>query len=798
MLEVFARTDRSITAVEKIGHNLFLSSAAYRYRIQSKAEGIFRITMTGQKDFSKEEKPGVIETGDGPDFSVEESKEDIVVSLPQLVITIHRRTGAFTYSDTAGRVLLRERREESKCLEEFVSYRLANPGNVEKKTVKTADGEKQLLGMAERIEDERLYHTWLHFEPEEKERFYGLGQQEEGLLNLRGKTVYLHQANRKIAIPLLVSSGNYGILMDTYSPMVWNDNCYGTYLYTEADREMDFYFIAAKSMEEVIKGYRFLTGKASMLPKWAYGYLQSQERYETREEICSVAEEYRKRGLGLDGIVLDWCSWKDGFWGQKEFDETRFPNPAEMVEKLHEQQVHFMISIWPNMSENCPDYQQFSDAGLLLAAGNVYNAFSEEGRKLYWEQVEQAFYQKGVDAFWCDSSEPYTPEWNHLRRQEPFAMFTEYQKEVADHMPAWLTNAFALFHAKGIYEGQRGTASPSENNKRVFNLTRSAYTGQQRYGTVMWSGDTDASWKTFRRQIRNGLSFSASGMPYWTADIGAFFVKKGEPWYWNGDYPDTLSDKGYQELFVRWFQWGCFLPLFRGHGTDCRRELWQFETSDFPVYEALERMNHLRYEFMPYIYSLAGSVYLENRSFLYPLSFVYPGDENACEMEEEYLFGENLLVCPVTEPMYYDVSSMPMEGTKKNKRVYLPKGNGWYDFWTNTYYGGGTWVEAEAPLEKLPLFVKEGSILPMTEFRGSALQQGEIYLKIYTGTDAEFLLYEDAGDGYGYETGEYVTRHIRWDEAKKECRITEKHGDTKETYCNKIEKIITIDKEDYA
>lgn len=326
-------------------------------------------------------------------------------------------------------------------------------------------------------------------------------------------------------------------------------------------------------MDGVVRLYRYLTGKAVLLPKWAYGYIQSCERYETAEELVQTAKEYRTRDIGLDGIVLDWLSWGEGLWGQKTFDKECFPDPEEMLRKLHEMQVHFMISIWPNMDERSSNYREFKEKGLLLPASNVYNAFSEEGRALYWKQVEEGLFCHGIDSWWCDSSEPYTPEWNYKYRPEPAKLYGEYINTTKDHMPMWALNGFGLFHAKALYEGQRRAQEKYGVEKRVLNLTRSSYTGQQRYGTILWSGDTEASWETFRKQIAAGLNFSAAGLPYWTTDIGAFFVKSGHQWFWQGEYPKGAEDLGYRELYVRWSQWACFLPVFRAHGTDCRREL---------------------------------------------------------------------------------------------------------------------------------------------------------------------------------------------------------------------------------
>ena len=307
-------------------------------------------------------------------------------------------------------MLLKEREKDSKVIEQFQSYRLDSEETSQVKRVETPDGVKEIVMDAARVPDDLLYHTRMYLEWQENEALYGLGQQEEGILNLRGQTVYVHQANRKIAVPMLLSSLGYGILMDTYSPMIFNDTVSGSYLYTEADDELDFYFIAGDNMNDIVKEYRKLTGKAAMLPKWAFGYMQSQERYETEEEVLRVANEYRERGIGLDCIVLDWCSWEDGKWGQKTFDASRFPNPKAMIDKLHEQNVHFMLSIWPVMNKSTENYAEMKEAGTLLPASDIYNALDENARKLYWEQVKRGLLGAGIDAWWCDSSEPITVE----------------------------------------------------------------------------------------------------------------------------------------------------------------------------------------------------------------------------------------------------------------------------------------------------------------------------------------------------------------------------------------------------
>ena len=345
-----------------------------------------------------------------------------------------------------------------------------------------------------------------------------------------------------------------------------------------------------------------------------------------------------------------------------------------------------------------------------------------------------------------------------MEKPEPSSLYRDYVRDSSNHMPVEKCNAYGLAHAQGIYEGQRSVCE----DKRVVNLTRSGYIGSQRYGTILWSGDTYASWDTLKKQIVAGLNFCASGLPYWTLDIGAFFVKQGKPWFWSGAYANGADDMGYRELYTRWFQYGAFLPVFRAHGTDVRREVWAFGEPGEMFYDALVSAIDLRYRLMPYIYALAGSCWHEDDTMMRMLAFDFPHDTHAVTIKDQYMFGKNIMVCPVTKPMYYEVNSEPLECVEYTRQVYLPSGTKWYDFWTNQIYDGGTIIRAAADISKIPLFVREGSIIPMMESGES-----EPTLRIYPGKDSEFMFYEDNGDGYDYEEGGYSVTGIRWDDAAK-------------------------------
>lgn len=783
MLQVFQKPRDQVESVSRTADALQIETARGTLRLEPQSSQIVRIryaqlhvlrdpenprriTGTEKHTFADTKGIGIVYNDGFADWSFTETEQEVLLTTSAVRLSISKSDAAITYEKPDGTLLLKERAVDPRDMEPFTAYRLDADGQAVVEEVETADGVKRVVRDAAKVADGELYHTRLHLEFQQDEHVYGLGQAEEGVLDLRGTTQYVHQANRKIAVPFFLSTKGYGLLSATGSTAIFEDTQYGTYLYTEADPEMDYYFLQGDSFDAVIRGYRTLTGAAAMLPAWAFGYAQSQERYETQEEMLQVMQEYRKRGLGLDLLVLDWQSWEGLLWGQKTFDKSRFPDLQGLTDALHDGHVRMMVSIWPNMSEDCDNYREFKEAKMLLPADVIYDAFRQDARELYWKQTEEGIFQYGVDAWWCDSSEPYTPEWSHRERPEAARQYEEFVNAASIHMGAARTNAYGLVHAQGIYEGQRGTGT----SKRVVNLTRNGYTGQQRYGTILWSGDTEASWTTFRKQIPAGLNFCASGLPYWTLDIGAFFVKRGMNWYWTGDYNDGMEDKGYQELYTRWFQYGAFLPIFRAHGTDVRREMWAVTEPAF--YEALVATNRLRYKLLPYIYSLAGHVWKDGDTILRMLAFDFPQDETACRIKDQFLFGPSLMVCPVTEPMYYEKDSTPID-RPKTRKVYLPEGCDWTCFYTGKTYAGGAWITVDAPIDRIPLFVKAGSIIPMAEPAEYAEQAlaGPIHLAVYPGKDAVLDYYEDEQDGYGYETGRYSIRHITWNEAEQKLTV---------------------------
>lgn len=746
----------SITSVTRLDNCLYLRSELGTHRIAPISDSAIRITFTPYEEFSVAEKIGVILKTPISDWTHDETDCCVTLKTDKISLFINKATSAISYYDACGKLLLSEREKEPKITQEFTKYRLKN---IEVEEINTADGTKKSVKSASREEDGKALHSWVHFVWQNDEELYGLGQHEEGFGSLRGQTVYVHQGNRKVAIPFMVSTLGYGILMDTYSPMIFCDTPHGSYIYSEAVDEIDYYFVYGSDMNGAVKEYRKLTGKASMLPKWAFGYVQSKERYETQEEILSAAKEYRERGIGLDCIVLDWISWEGNKWGQKSFDKSRFPDATKMIDTLHEQNVKFMISVWPSMSSGGENRAEFDEVGHILPACDFYDVFNADARKLYWKQASEGLFTHGVDAWWTDNCEPFAPEWETIYRPEPSKLINMYFEQSSARMPAEMTNAYALYHCMGVYEGQRSEC----DTKRVVSLARSGYTGQQRYGSILWSGDIAATWDTLRRQVAAGLGFSASGLPYWTVDIGAFFIKNGLHWYWKGDYDNTVNDPDYRELFLRWYQWGAFLPVFRGHGTDCNRELWNFGDKGDPVYDALCRANKLRYELMPYIYSLAGRAWCDDESIIRYLAFDYPSDKTACSITDQYMFGDSIMVCPIVE-------SDKKTGSKR--KIYLPTG-GWYDMNSNKYYEGSCWIELDTVLDEIPLFVKAGAVIPRAEYALSTAEQSkDLTVYVYAGADGSFKLYDDSGDGYAYENGEYETCELIWNDSEKTLSFT--------------------------
>ena len=750
-----------IQKVQQKENEILFNTENGNIAVTAAAENILRIRYTKKEKFLKGNSYAVVLNQTVP-LVMEETENEFVLKTGEIKLTIQKQTSRFFYYDQWENLLLKEPERGGKHLEEYDVY-MPVAEETEVKRIKTPDGEKIIAAGGKTEYSGTAYHAKLDFMFGEEEFLYGLGQQENGILNLRGNTVYLYQANLKNPMPFFLSTNGYGMLVDVYSHMIFHDSKEEAYLYCETAEELDYYFIYGKQFDKIIDGYRRLTGSAPMLPKWAFGYMQSREAYETQNEILTVVKEFRKRNIPIDTIIMDWKSWEKGLWGQKSFDKTRFPDPQGMTDALHNLNVHFMISIWPSLNAG-DDLRELSEHGYMIKGTNLSNAFDENARALYWKQANEGYFQYGVDAWWCDSSEPLTPEWRgHWRLPSS----VEYAQSVAAYKQLGndcLTNLYPFQHAKGIYENQR----KNTEKKRVVNLTRAVYSGQQRYSTIIWSGDISANWNTLKKQIAAGLGMCASGIPYWTLDIGAFFVKNGEVWQWNGDYENGNLDDNYRELYVRWLQLGTFLPIFRSHGTDTEREPWFFGEAGSIYYDTILKFIRLRYRLLPYIYSLSAKVTFENYTILRLLAFDFSEDKTACGIDDQYMFGNCFMVCPVTKP------------NCKSRRIYLPKGKVWYDFWTNTSYEGGIFIDYDTPIDVIPLFVAGGSIIPMTGVNYQStneIQNNQIELHTYAGADGRFVLYQDEGDNYNYEKGVFCTQELLWHDDERKLTVKEPQGE---------------------
>jgi alpha-D-xyloside xylohydrolase len=735
-----------------------------------------RVRYTLQPEFSR--KASLIVTGSpepGVAFTCEERAGCLVFATGEVAIEIDRQTAAFTYRDRQGTLLTKEPVGGGKSLEPVdVSVSVFDEATTTE-SHENADGVRFDATNIRKVFDRQAYHTRLDFEWADGEALYGLGSHEEGMLNLRGKCQYLYQQNMKAVVPVLVSTRGYGIFVDSCALMTFHDDELGSYLWSDVDDELDFYFIYGPDFDRIVHDLRSLTGRSPMLPKWAFGYIQSKERYVSQEELLDVVREYRARKLPLDCIVQDWKSWTGELWGQKTLDPQRFPAPRQLTADLHVLHTHMMISIWPIMRPGGADWRELREKGFLLGNQATYDAFNPSARACYWRQANEGLFSQGIDAWWTDCTEPFEADWKGAVKPGPEERMRINTEEAKRYLDPEVINAYSLLHSQGMYEGQRQVT----REKRVLNLTRSAYLGQQRYATVTWSGDVTAKWDVLRRQIAEGLNFCVTGMPYWTVDVGGFFVaRKPEMWFWDGDYDAGVEDLGYRELYVRWFQYAAFLPMFRSHGTDTPREIWRFGEPGDPMYEALVRFLHLRYRLLPYIYSLAGWTAQRDYTMLRALPFDFRDDPCTYDVRDQFLFGPAFLVNPVTQPMYYAAGSNPLEGVAQTRPVYLPAGADWFDFWTDRVFSGGQTVVADAPLDRLPLYVRAGSIVPMGPERQYVDDRPDapVELHVYPGQDASFLLYEDEGDGYNYEDGAFSAVDIGWIDAARQLIFGERSG----------------------
>jgi alpha-D-xyloside xylohydrolase len=794
----------------------------------------------------------------------------VTLKTAKLQVKIDRSNGAIRFQDAAGKPILAE-----------------------------ADGGRQVEAAS--VQGENTFHVRQQWTANPGESLYGLGQQQLGIVDIKGYDLDLWQHNTNIALPFLVSSDGYGILWDntsytrfgdlrefvpvpasqlidsqgksgglTASPLdgsapphttagievnfkpspeswqpknqrwegsiaaavsgdyqfqtysnggikVWIDNrlvinhwrqnwltsndqvklrlvaghrypikietdgeqqttmqfkwktpakSSATSLWSEVGDGEDYYFVYGPGLDEVIAGYRFLTGKATMMPSWAFGLWQSRQRYETAQQSLDVVSEFRRRRIPFDNIVQDWQYWRPDSWGSHQFDPTRFPDPDGWVKALHDQHAHLMISVWGKFNPNTDNAREMQAKGFLYQPNleehildwigfpyTFYDAFNAGARKLFWSQINANLFSKGIDAWWMDATEP------DLLPSPPTAEGQKtHMHPTAMGTGSRMLNGYPLMNSNAVYTGQREAAP----DQRVFILTRSGFAGQQRYSAASWSGDITSTWTAMAKQIPAGLGMSISGVPYWTMDAGGYTMQRK----FGSKTPKPEDEEEWRELNTRWFEFATFCPLLRVHGEVRPREMWTLGDQAAPAYQAELKFDRLRYRLFPYIYSLAGAVTQRDSTIMRPLVMDFPHDQRARELTDEYMFGPQLLVAPVTEYK------------QRERSVYLPQGTPWYDFWTGKPAISGKTVTAPAAYDGIPVFVRAGSILPFgPELQYIAEKPSDpTTLYVYAGADGKFTLYEDEGTTFGYERGAFAEISVEWRDATRALTIGKRQG----------------------
>lgn len=712
----------------------------------------------------------IIKTPEKINIVYKRNGDKIQMKTENMLVTLHSSTGKVTYQTLQGNTLLSEKE-------------LGTNFTPRKDVTRDAFTVSQAFAL----------------QPEEV--IYGLGQRQSGAMNHRNQQVHLSNGNTNICIPYFTSEKGYGVYWDNPGISQFSDTPYETSFSSQVGECADYYFMYEDGTQDgVIACIRDLTGNAPMFPLWTMGYWQCRERYKSPDELCEVLDKYRELKVPLDGIVQDWQYWGcDSNWNAMKFmnpryinklddkealrylpngedktakfDKPRFKTPEEMIKYVHKNNAHLMISVWASFGPWTDQFKELEKMGALLkfetwppkSGAHPYDPFNKDARDLYWRYLSH-LHNMGIDAWWTDSTEP-----DHLNPKD-----SDFDLMTADGSFRSVHNAFPLATNQGVYNNQRAVS----NDKRVFQMTRSGYFGQQHYGALSWSGDVVSSWEVLRNQIPAGLNFTLCGIPYWNTDLGGFFG-----WEYNND----CTNVAYQELHARWFQWGCFMPLMRNHcSSPMMNEIWRFGKEGDWAYDAQKRFIDLRYRLLPYIYSLTGAVTHENGTIMRPLVMDFATDRKAILLDNEYMFGKNILVCPVTQPLY----TKKVEGNKgvatvaniakasSPVQVYLPKGSKWIDFWTNEMIEGGREISRECPISIMPLYIKAGSILPLgpkVQYT-SEKKWNDLDICIYPGANGEFTLYEDEFDNYDYEKGAFTSIRFTWDDANRTLTISDRNG----------------------
>ncbi len=739
--------------------------------VQFFAPAVARVIKSPEGVAYEKQSLSVIAKPEKVSFKADIQDNKIVLNTRELSVSVDTGTGIVSYFSKDGKVLLAE-----KSGMQFIDFDDAGT---------------------------KTYQVYQPFVLDKEEAIYGLGQLQNGKMIQRNMTKNLVQGNVEDVSPFFQSTKGYGVFWDNYSPTLFTDNEVETSFRSEVGDCVDYYFMYGKNADGVIAQVRSLTGQAPMFPLWTYGYWQSKERYKSQEEVVDVVRKYRELGIPLDGIIQDWQYWGHNYlWNAMDFQNPTFNHPQKMMEDVHAMNAHMAISIWSSFGPMTKPYRELDKKGMLFnfttwpqsgleswspnmeypSGVRVYDAYNPEARDIYWKYLNDGIFKLGMDAWWMDSTEPDHLDWKP-EDMDTKTYLGSFRK---------VRNAYPLMTVGGVYDHQRAVTS----DKRVFILTRSGFLGQQRYGANVWSGDVASTWESFRNQIPAGLNFSLCGMPHWNSDIGGFFAG-----HYNKSWNDDSASKNplYQELYVRWLQFGTFNPMMRSHGTDVYREIYKFGKKGEPVYDAIEKMIGLRYSLLPYIYSTSWEVSNRQSSFMRALMMDFVDDRKVWDINDEYMFGKSILVAPITHAQYTPEAVVKVseeegwnrDGAKKTKtdaavdfmetkstNIYLPAGTLWYDFWTNEKHEGGKEITKETTLDVIPLYVKAGSIIPVGPQVQYATEKpwDHLELKVYAGANGNFILYEDEFDNYNYEKGAYTEIPISWNNISRKLTIGARKG----------------------
>lgn len=733
-----------------------------------------RILKTPQGKTVEKKSLSVIALPKDPGIKVTTAdNESVIMKSKNLTVTLNIRTGVVSYAKSDGSLLLKEQ-ENNKAFTPF------------------DDAGRS------------TYTVYQGFTVSPEEGLYGLGQLQNGQMMQRNMSKVLVQGNVEDVSPIFQSTKGYGVFWDNYSATTYTDNAQETSFSSEVGECIDYYFMYGGSADGVIAEVRTLTGEVPMMPLWSYGFMQSKERYKSQDETVGVVKKYRELGIPLDCIIQDWQYWGNNYlWNAMDFQNPAFSRPKEMIDEVHAMNAHMMISIWSSFGPATKPYRALDKEGLLFnietwpqsgvegwppnmeypSGVRVYDAYSSKARDIYWSYLNKGIFQLGMDGWWMDSTEP--DHFNH-------------KKEDFDHQTAMgsfrsVRNAYPLMTVGGVYDHQRAET----DDKRAIILTRSGFLGQQRYASNVWSGDVQSSWDSFRKQVTAGLNYSLTGMPHWNSDLGGFFAGS-----YNTSWADNSAVKNpmYQELYVRWVQFGTFCPMMRSHGADVPREFYWYGKKGEPVYDALVNAVKLRYALLPYIYSTSWDVSHNRSTFMRALFMDFLGDKKAWNVTDEYMFGKAFLVAPVVHAQY--TPELVQKELKENEGwgsdskteidkavaadftqaksmdVYLPAGTRWFNYWTNEVQEGGKNITVETTLGRIPLFVRAGSVVPVgpdVQYSGEKAWDN-LTVCIYPGADGNFTLYEDEFDNYNYEKGAYTEIPMTWDDSKRTLTIGSRKG----------------------